>query len=292
MITETNKKLIKTLKIEYDRLKVGKESLLQLLEEAELSELVYNSNAIENSTLTLTETERILLEQEVGRTVSVRELFETKNLARVVEHLRTRPGIVLNQENILLLHTMLIGGIDDSIAGRLRQPGEYVRVGTHVAPAPEQVDELLTDLLLSFSANDDWYFVENIAYFHVEFERIHPFLDGNGRIGRVLLNTQLQQAGYPPIIIRNKSKHTEYYPRFNEYQHTNPATAKGMAKVVMRRLTESLHRRIAYLAGMNIIPLSMYAKDTNKPLNGLLNAAKRQTIPAFLERGIWKIGVQ
>ena len=292
MIAEANKKLIKALKLEYDRLKVGKESLLQLLEEAELSEQVYNSNAIENSTLTLKETERILLEQEVARNVSVRELFEAKNLARVVEYLRTRPDIELNLETILLLHTMLIGGIDDSIAGRLRVKGEYVRVGTHVAPAPERIEELLNDLLLTFSANDDWYFVENIAYFHVEFERIHSFMDGNGRIGRVLINAQLRAAGYPPIIIRNKSKHTEYYPRFNEYQHTNVSTAKGMAKVVQRRLMESLHKRIAYLSGMNIIPLSEYAKKTKQPLNGLLNAAKRQSIPAFLEKGVWKIGVQ
>lgn len=292
MITETNKKLIKALKLEYDRLKVGKDSLLQMLEEAELSELVYNSNAIENSTLTLKETERILLEQEVARNLSVRELFEAKNLARVVEYLRVRPTLELNQETILLLHQMLIGGIDDSIAGRLRVSGEYVRVGTHVAPAPEQIEYLLNDLLLTFSSNDDWYFVENISYFHVEFERIHPFMDGNGRIGRVLLNAQLQQAGYPPIIIRNKSKHTEYYPRLNEYQHTNSATAKGMAKVVSRRLMESLHKRIAYLSGMNTIPLSEYAKRTKQPLNGLLNAAKRQSIPAFLEKGVWKIGVQ
>lgn len=291
MVTQEVRAQIKALKLEYDRLKVGKEALLQMLDEAELPDLVYNSNAIENSTLTLKETERVLLELEVSRGVSARELFEAKNLARVVEYLRNKQP-ELTVETILLLHQMLLGAIDDEIAGRLRQPGEYVRVGTHVAPAPEQVALLLNDLLFSFDANDDWYFIDNIAYFHVEFERIHPFLDGNGRIGRVLINQQLREAGYPPIIIRNKGKHTEYYPRFDEYQHTNPKTAKGMAKVVARRLMESLHKRIAYLAGMNIIPLSVHAKNTDQPLNGLLNAAKRQSIPAFIEKGVWKIGVQ
>lgn len=291
MVTHDVRAQIKQLKLEYDRLKVGKESLLQLLHEAELPDLVYNSNAIENSTLTLKETERILLELEVSRGVSMRELFEAKNLARVTEYL-DKNQVEVNVELIVLLHQMLLGAIDDAIAGRLRRPGEYVRVGTHIAPAPERVEALLGDLLLTFASNDDWYFVDNIAYFHVEFERIHPFVDGNGRIGRVLINQQLQTAGYPPIIIRNKGKHTEYYPRFDEYQHTDPKTAKGMAKVIARRLTESLHKRIAYLQGLEIIPVSEYAKRTGQPLNGLLNAAKRQSIPAFIEKGVWKIGVQ
>lgn len=79
------KNRIKTLKIQYDTFRQGKESLLKLLDEAEVSESVYNSNAIENSTLTLRETEKILLEMEVSRDVSVREVFEAKNLARVME---------------------------------------------------------------------------------------------------------------------------------------------------------------------------------------------------------------
>src|SRR4051812_33550179 len=131
MISEATKTDIRTLKAGFERLRVGKDSLLNLLDEAELPELVYNSNAIENSTLTLRETERILLELEVARNVSVRELFEAKNLARVAEYLRNKPGYELSVENLLLLHKMLIGGIDDNIAGRLRGEHEYVRVGAH-----------------------------------------------------------------------------------------------------------------------------------------------------------------
>lgn len=78
------KTAIKNLKAEYDRFAKGKESLLKIIDEAELPESVFNSNAIENSTLTLKETERILLEMEVSRRVSVREVFEAKNLARVM----------------------------------------------------------------------------------------------------------------------------------------------------------------------------------------------------------------
>lgn len=290
MISQSIKNQIKALKREYDRLKTGKKSLLSLLEEAELPELVYNSNAIENSTLTLRETERILLELEVARNVSVRELFETKNLARVTEYLRNNPGLNLNEANILLLHKMLISGIDDSIAGRLRGPNEYVRVGTHIAPAPEHLQQLLEQLLVSYSSNHDIYFLENIAYFHLEFERIHPFNDGNGRIGRVLINQQLASIGYPPIIIRNKSKNKDYYPQFYQYQQTRELKdTKGMAQLLSSMLRESLNKRIAYLKGKEIIKVSDYAKEVNIPLNTLLNQAKRQALPAFREKGVWKI---
>src|SRR3989338_4106266 len=115
------KKRIKALKAEYDFLKTGKEALLAMIDEVEVAESVYNSNAIENSTLTLKETERILLEQELSRDVSLREVFEAKNLARVVGYIKTNAmKRDLDKEMILLLHQMLIGGIDDAIAGRFR----------------------------------------------------------------------------------------------------------------------------------------------------------------------------
>ena len=88
--TNPVKNEIKNLKAEYDQLRKGKESLLKIIDESELSESVFNSNAIENSTLTLKETERILLELEVSRNVSVREVFEAKNLARVMEYTRSK----------------------------------------------------------------------------------------------------------------------------------------------------------------------------------------------------------
>jgi len=290
MLSNTTKATIKAFKKQYDKLRVGRGSLLQLLQESELPELVYNSNAIENSTLTLQETERILLELEVARHVSVRELFEAKNLARVTEYLKSKPDLYLSIDNILLLHQMLLGGINDAIAGRLRAEGEFVRIGTYIAPAPEQVERLLGNLITSYSSNHDMYFLENIAYYHLEFERIHPFLDGNGRLGRLLINQQLASLGYPPIIIRAKSKHKDYYPQFQKYQETqNIKEIKSMAQLLALSLMESLHKRLAYLDGKDIIRLSDYAKQRQEPLNALINSAKRQKIPAFREKGVWKI---
>ena len=137
------KNRIQQLKGIYERLKPGKESLLAMIDEVEIPENVYNSNAIENSTLTLKETEKILLEQELTREVSVREVFEAKNLARVIEYKRNNNQKQLTKKLILFFHQMLIGGIDDSVAGRFRKKGEYVRVGTYIAPAPEHVERMM-----------------------------------------------------------------------------------------------------------------------------------------------------
>ena len=79
---------IDILKKEFDRLKQGKEALLALIDEAEIAESVYNSNAIENSTLTLKETEKIIMEMEISRNISLREVFEAKNLARIFSFIK------------------------------------------------------------------------------------------------------------------------------------------------------------------------------------------------------------
>lgn len=288
--TQPLKDRLRQLKAEFDRLRKGNDSLLKIIDEAELAESVFNSNAIENSTLTLKETEKILLDMEVSRNVSVREVFEAKNLARVMEYIeKTAAGSELNEERILLLHGMLIGNIDDGIAGKFRTRGQYVRVGAHIAPAPEHVQSMVEALLLEYASAQDAYFADAIAAFHLEFETIHPFCDGNGRIGRVLMNEQLLRLGFPLIIIRDKEKQ-KYYDAFTEYRDSKKKRTAVMEHVVTLALMESLHKRIAYLRGDAIVTLAEYAQKGKKSVHTILNAARRQTISAFRERGVWKIG--
>ncbi len=282
-------KKIQSLKSEYDHLKIGKDSLLKIIDEAEIPESVYNSNAIENSTLTLKETEKILLEMEVSKNVSLREVYEAKSLARVMEYIRTKSSEELSKEMILLLHQMLIGNIDESIAGRLRKKGEYVRVGTHIAPAPEHIERLLEEVVIEYSSEHISYFVDKISKFHLQFETIHPFNDGNGRIGRVLINYQLYKLGFPGIIIRDKEKQI-YYRCFGEYR--DKKVTKIMERIISLAIIEVLHKRIAYLKGNQIIEATEFAARQKKPVPVILNAAKRQTIPAFREKGVWKIGIK
>lgn len=279
---------LQALKAEFDTLRKGKDSLLAMIDDAEIPESVYNSNAIENSTLTLKETEKILLDMEVSRDVSLREVYEAKNLARVIGYIRSKAQeLEPDQETILLLHQMLIGGIKDEIAGRFRKKGEYVRVGTYIAPAPELIDGMLNDLITKYSSELTTFPTDKIAAFHLGFETIHPFNDGNGRIGRVLMNAQLLKLGFPVIIIRDKEKQ-EYYEAFDEIRFKQ--SAKKMEKVVTLALAESLHKRITYLKGDKIVTVADYAREQKASAVSLLNAARRQSIPAFREKGVWKIG--
>ncbi len=284
----TTLKHIGDLQAEYHKLRQGKQSLLTLLEEAELPESVYNSNAIENSTLTLDETERILHHQEIPPYHSQREVFEAINLARVTEYLNTKidKHEPLVEDLILLAHRTLLSHIRDEVAGRFRHPGEYVRVGRHIAPPPEHVPNLIHRLVQDFHDAKDP--LQSIVNFHLAFEHIHPFCDGNGRVGRALLNFQLKAAGYPPIIIRNKEKKT-YYAALSSYDADR--STKAYERIIAALLKESFHKRIAYLRGDDIVALIDIGKEQSAlSPQSLLNAAKKQALPAFRERGHWKVG--
>ncbi len=282
-------KKIQDLRERYHKAIVGKESLVAMIAEAEVSDHVYNSNAIENSTLSLEETDKILLQIELDRYISEREIFEAKNLARVVAYIETKSKEgELNFDIILALHKMLISNIRDDIAGRFRKADEWVRVGDHVAPNPLEVVGRLQNVITEYNANSSESIVKRIAKFHLGFEYIHPFCDGNGRIGRVLNNYLLMRGGYVSINIKFIDR-TMYYDAFREFQ-TKGGT-KIMETIVAKALTNSYHKRLAYLENKVIMDLSDYAKEHKLSHANLINKAKRQTIEAFLERGVWKIGV-
>src|SRR3972149_5471700 len=133
-------KCVDSLRARYYKASIGKDALIKLIAEAEVAEQVYNSNAIENSTLTLEETEKILLQIDLDRFISEREIFEAKNLARVVSYIDKRAKEQeLTLDVMLSLHKMLISNIRDDIAGRFRKNDEYVCVGSHIAPAPQAI---------------------------------------------------------------------------------------------------------------------------------------------------------
>jgi Fic family protein len=281
---------IKKLKFEYEQLRDGQDGLLKIVAEAELPDMVYNSNAIENSSLSLRDTESILIDKRAVRGASLRETYEAVNLAEAIEFLWKKSNLELTVENIEKLHAILLDNISPEIAGRIRQVGENVRVGTYIAPQPDKVAGLLGDAIDEYNSADDEYFLDKIAKFHLAFEAIHPFGDGNGRIGRAIINWQLARAGYPPIIIRNRTKRREYYPLFRLF--TTTGDYQGMSALLYFGLSESLNKRLAHLRDAEIVKLSDYARAQGLPFASLLNSAKRQTIPAFRLRGRWMIGSQ
>src|SRR3990167_3119298 len=279
---------IHSLRERYYKASTGKEALIKLVSEAEIAEQVYNSNAIENSTLTLEETEKILLQIDLDRFISEREIFEAKNLARVVSYIEKRAKEQeLTLDVILSLHKMLISNIRDDVAGRFRASGEYVRVGSHIAPKPEEVAGRLEKMLAEYHASSQENIIKRIAGLHLAFEYTHPFVDGNGRIGRVINNYLLIREGYAPINIKFIDRN-KYYEAFKEFDEKD-ATAI-MEEIVGKALTNSYHKRLAYLEGANIITLAEYGKINKISHSNLINKASRQTIEAFLEKGVWKIG--
>lgn len=284
---DTYKRIIE-LRERYYRALPGKEALIKMIAESEIPEQVYNSNAIENSTLSLEETEKILLQIDLDRYVSERELFEAKNLARVMEYIDKRAKEQeLTQEVILFLHTILISNIRNEIAGRFREGEERVRVGSHIAPHASEIPELMKKMLIEYNAASHEHIVRRIARLHLSFEYAHPFIDGNGRIGRAINNYLLIREGYVPINIKFIDR-ARYYDAFKEFETSGKTGV--MEEIVGRALTNSYHKRLAYLEHKRIVPLSGYAKEKRLSHPNMLNKAKRQTIEAFIEKGAWKIG--
>ena len=170
----------------------------------------YNTNAIEGSTITLDETREIIHER-ISPNKPLRDVKETE------AHSKAFLAMLAKQERIteaLLLrwHKELFGETKADISGKYR---EYlVRVGNYVAPDWQDVKELMKRLI-HFINNAKGNIVENAARAHYKFERIHPFGDGNGRIGRLLMNHMLWHSGYPMLIIEYK-KRKSYYRALNK----------------------------------------------------------------------------
>ena len=157
------------LRERYYKASMSKDALIKLIAETEVAEQVYNSNAIENSTLTLEETEKILLQIDLDRYITEREIFETKNLARVVSYISKKAKErELTLDVILSLHKMLISNIRDDVAGRFRKDNEYVRVGNHIAPNPKEVAERLEKMLAEYNAEIHKNIIQRIAKLHPE----------------------------------------------------------------------------------------------------------------------------
>jgi Fic family protein len=288
MLTKKQINKIDTLRKEYFQHAIGKEQLLKLISETEVFEQVYNSNAIENSTLSIEETEKILLQIDLDRYVSEREIHEAKNLARITEYIgNNAKDKALSLEMMLFLHKILISNINNDIAGRFREGDEYVKVGSHIAPAPSQIVDGLEQTFMTYKADVSKSIVERIARFHLDFETIHPFIDGNGRIGRSLNNYLLIREEYVPINIRFLDRQ-EYYKAFQEFNMSEKTDI--MEQIIYGALVNSYHKRLAYLKGLSIVTLSAYSKTYKLSHANLINKAKRHTIPAFMEKGVWMIG--
>ena len=132
MINQITKNKIAELYAKYQKMSQGKEKALREIALAEIPEMVYNSNAIENSTLSLKDTEDILIHNMIKKDHDIREVYEAKNLAKITEQVLEYPGKEMSMKRILDIHKTLLTHINDEWAGRWRRNDEWVRIGTHI----------------------------------------------------------------------------------------------------------------------------------------------------------------
>jgi Fic family protein len=184
----------------------------------------YNSTAIEGNTLTLQETTRLLFQNIVPADKTLREVNEVLNHKKAFDFILDYNGDI-TKEFILELHRLVVSNTLDSHLtsqiGRFRTVQVFITGVMWFPPKPTEVPDKITALLTWYSKNKKKIHPLILAsYFHTEFEKTHPFVDGNGRVGRLLLNFILHKNKYPMINIPNAIKH-KYYDALEKAQTKN-----------------------------------------------------------------------
>jgi Fic family protein len=183
--------------------------LVRNLEEWFVIELTYTSNALEGNTLTRKETAAVV---EKGLTVGGKTLvehLEATNHAKAfkdVVRLAQTPTAELRGVDVLQLHEAVLRGIDDSNAGQYRRIPVRISGSPVILPNPVKVPDLMDAFIEWIVSNSESHPVELAAEVHYQLVTIHPFVDGNGRTARLLMNLILMQNGYPPAIIRTRDR--------------------------------------------------------------------------------------
>lgn len=214
------------------------------LQEEFLIEFTYNSNAIEGNTLTLQETAMVL----EGITIDQKPLREH---LEVIGH---RDAFVYIQElakkkksfsekEILSIHSLVLMDRPED-KGVYRKIPVRIMGAFHIPPAPYQVLELMTNLLKE-TKESKLHPIEEAALFHLKFEGIHPFIDGNGRTGRLLMNLMLMRKGYPAIDIKFTDR-KKYYESFDLYYRDH--SSKGMVELISNYVEEGIKRYLQILS--------------------------------------------
>ena len=184
--------------------------ILTKLENNLRTNFIYNSNAIEGNTLTLRETDIILEHGVTIKGKSLKEHEEVKGQEYAINFLKE---IIKAQEPLSLrlireFHSLVLNN-DIENRGKFKQSNNEI-LGADFETVPYYlVEEKLTELIDKFNNSDEGV-ITKVSCFHADFEKIHPFIDGNGRTGRLLLNLELMKNGYPITVIRNEDRE-EYY---------------------------------------------------------------------------------
>jgi Fic family protein len=212
------------------------EGEVERLREQFVVEYTYNSNAIEGNTLTLRETDLVLRGLTIGQkplkdhmeAVGHKEAFE------FVSEL-VKDKVPMSESIIKQIHYLVLADKKDD-RGVYRRVPVRIMGAQHEPVQPYLIQPKMEQLLIDYAESTE-HIVTKLARFHIEFEGIHPFIDGNGRTGRLLVNMEFMKVGFPPINIKFTDR-IAYYNAFDEYyiKHNLSAMEKLFAKYVNERL--------------------------------------------------------
>ncbi|MDR3333702.1 MAG: Fic family protein [Treponema sp.] len=197
-------KSIEGKKRELDRLRPFPPELVRKLDEQFTVEWTYNSNAIEGNTLSLRETDLVINRGLTIGNKTLQEHFEALNHKEGIQYLYNlvKKRKALDENTILGIHRTILKNINEGDAGHYRRENVMILGAVHLPPSAVKIPRLMSGFL-------DWYYahktsmpvVELAAWVHYKIVFIHPFIDGNGRTARLLMNLMLLQHGYPPAVI-------------------------------------------------------------------------------------------
>ena len=223
------------------------------LREEFLIDFTYNSNAIEGNTLTLQETALILKEGITINEKPLREHLEAvghKDAFYYIEEL-VKEKVGLTENIIKDVHSLVLMDKPQE-KGRYRRIPVTILGAVHEPAQPYLVPVLMEQLINEYNEDMKYkHIIEKVSLFHLKFESIHPFIDGNGRTGRLLLNLELMKEGYPPINIKFKDRR-KYYECFSDY-HIKNCDSSMLTNMVTKYIEEELEKYISVLEIANNI---------------------------------------
>ena len=223
---------------------ISKETLKSLKESINL-EWTYNSNGIEGNTLTLRETQVVLEGITVGGK-TLTEHLEAINHEKAIMYLDdlVKDKQPITEWNIKNIHQLILKGIDNENAGRYRKENLTIKGAVHIPPDFVKIPELMEKLVLNYETWNKYHPIIKAALLHGELVKIHPFIDGNGRTSRLVMNLDLMNHGYNPVIIKKENR-LEYYEVLDKAHITGDYT--DFVKLVIKLEVESLKKYLELL---------------------------------------------
>lgn len=228
--------MIDRKKKELDARRPLTEGEVERLGEQFVVEFTYNSNAIEGNTLTLRETDLVLRGLTIGQK-PLKDHMEAVGHKEAFEFISklTKDNVPMSETIIKQIHYLVLADKKDD-RGVYRRVPVRIMGAKHEPVQPYLIQPKMEQLIADFAKSTE-HIVMKLARFHIEFEDIHPFIDGNGRTGRLLVNLELMKAGFPPIDIKFTDR-IQYYNAFDEYYGKNNLAA--MERLFARYINERL----------------------------------------------------